>query len=409
MTATWSGLIVAMMGIGSIGGLPLSALSLDKLGRKWGMAIGATIQLVGALVSALAHNITALLIGRFLIGAGLIINGTGGPSWMMEISPPSRRSLFTNLMLALMSIAGTIAAIVALAINGHDTEWVWRGPLLGEVAPPAIGLVLLIFTPESPRWLVSKGRNEEAFDILVRLHADGNRQDTVVCLEFEEIVSAVTYEQEHAGSWKSLVSTKSQIHRFSLAVSNQSGVLIIAKFGRKTVMLFASVILTLCFILLTILMYKASVTGNTKYGIGGTVIIFIFQWTASSSWMLLAYSYPPEVLTFAQRTRGLSISQAVGYALVTMFSYCLPIAVNNIGYKWYAILACLNAGIFFIVYFVFVETKGKTLEEIDIIFEGAEAFNARQLGTSVGKNTTIIEGIEPTSASGYMPSLIKSD
>ncbi|KAJ5960046.1 uncharacterized protein N7479_007196 [Penicillium vulpinum] len=380
MTATWSGLIVAMMGIGSIGGLPLSALSLDKLGRKWGMAIGATIQLVGALVSALAHNITALLIGRFLIGAGLIINGTGGPSWMMEISPPSRRSLFTNLMLALMSIAGTIAAIVALAINGHDTEWVWRGPLLGEVAPPAIGLVLLIFTPESPRWLVSKGRNEEAFDILVRLHADGNRQDTVVCLEFEEIVSAVTYEQEHAGSWKSLVST-----------------------------IFASVILTLCFILLTILMYKASVTGNTKYGIGGTVIIFIFQWTASSSWMLLAYSYPPEVLTFAQRTRGLSISQAVGYALVTMFSYCLPIAVNNIGYKWYAILACLNAGIFFIVYFVFVETKGKTLEEIDIIFEGAEAFNARQLGTSVGKNTTIIEGIEPTSASGYMPSLIKSD
>ncbi|KAJ5793933.1 hypothetical protein N7457_000532 [Penicillium paradoxum] len=424
MTSTWSGLIVAMMGIGSIGGLPLASISLDMLGRKWGMAIGAVIQLIGALVSALAHNIAALLIGRFLIGAGLIINGTGAPAWMVEISPPSRRSLFTNLMLALMSIAGAIAAIIALAINGHDTEWVWRGPLL-------------------------------AFDLLVRLHARGNREDTVVYLEFEEIVAAVTYEQEHAGSWKSLVSTKSQIHRFSLAVlsnvflqasgcsfmqyfftlviaqagvtntntllyltlglciwqalSNQCGVLIIGKFGRKTVMLFASVVLTLCFILLTILLYKASSTGNTKYGIGGTAIIFIFQWTAASSWMLLAYSYPPEILTFAQRTRGLSISQAVGYGLVTMFSYCLPIAVTNIGYKWYAILACLNAGIFVVVYFVFVETKGKTLEEIDIIFEGAEAFNTRRMGSGIGKDPASIEHVEDTSAAVYMPSLIKSD
>lgn len=159
-------------------------------------------------------------------------------------------------------------------------------------------------------------------------------------------------------------------------LSNQSGIFMVTRFGRKAILrkcqkaldpqrkpctnksmlaVFASVVLTICFILLTILMYKASATGNASYGIGGTVIIFIFQWAACSSWMLLAYSYPPEILTFSQRTRGLSISQAIGYCLVTMFSYCLPIAINNIGYKWYAILACLNAGIGVVVYFVFVE------------------------------------------------------
>lgn len=86
--------------------------------------------------------------------------------------------------------------------------------------------------------------------------------------------------------------------------------------------------------------------------------------------MILAYTYPPEVLRYSQRAKGVVVAQAIGYAFSFLNLYTAPLALEKIGWKYYAINGSWNFGILIVVYWLFVETKGRTLEEIDELFDG---------------------------------------
>lgn len=86
-----------------------------------------------------------------------------------------------------------------------------------------------------------------------------------------------------------------------------------------------------------------------------TAIVFVFQAAAFSSWMILAYSYPPEILKYSQRVWGVSISQAIGYGFTILLTYTLPIALENISWRYYAMNAGWNVLIVIAIWFLFVE------------------------------------------------------
>lgn len=75
-------------------------------------------------------------------------------------------------------------------------EWSWRIPSIIQGIPSAIQLFLILLAPESPRWLISKGREAEGLRTLAYYHADGNDQDPLVQFEFEEIRAAIAYDRE---------------------------------------------------------------------------------------------------------------------------------------------------------------------------------------------------------------------
>jgi hypothetical protein len=77
-----------------------------------------------------------------------------------------------------------------------DVEWRWRMPCLLQVMGPSIVFAILIFAPESPRWLASKGRTEQARAVLVKHHANGDDEDPLVEWQFGEIVSTLQQEQD---------------------------------------------------------------------------------------------------------------------------------------------------------------------------------------------------------------------
>lgn len=86
--------------------------------------------------------------------------------------------------------------------------------------------------------------------------------------------------------------------------------------------------------------------------------------------MLLAYTYPAEILRYSQRAKGVVAAQSIGYAFSFLNLYTAPLAIERIAWRYYAINAGWNVGILAVVIWLFVETKGRTLEEMDELFDG---------------------------------------
>lgn len=96
---------------------------------------------------------------------------------------------------------------------------------------------------------------------------------------------------------------------------------------------------------------------------------------------ILVYSYPNEILSFNQRAKGSAIVQSIGWAFSFIYLYCFPIALQTITWRFFIANATWTLAFAVVIWFVVVETKGKTLEEIDEIFEKDAAVT---LGVHVG-------------------------
>ena len=89
-----------------------------------------------------------------------------------------------------------------------------------QLAPSAIQIAFIFFVPESPRFLLSKGRDEQALQILAKVHANGNAQDEMVQCEFVEIRDTLKLEKEvESNNWAELIRTKGNRHRLIILVS----------------------------------------------------------------------------------------------------------------------------------------------------------------------------------------------
>ena len=101
-----------------------------------------------------------------------------------------------------------------------DNNWSWRIPTIVQLTPSAIQILFIFFVPESPRFLISKGKEEQALQVLGRVHANGNTQDEMVQCEFIEIRDTLKLEKEvESNSWMELIRTKGNRHRLIILVS----------------------------------------------------------------------------------------------------------------------------------------------------------------------------------------------
>lgn len=101
--------------------------------------------------------------------------------------------------------------------------------------------------------------------------------------------------------------------------------------------------------------------------------------------MILAYTYPPEVLKYSQRGKGVAVAQAIGYAISFINLYTSPIALVNISWRYYIITGAWDLIILAVIIWYFKETKGKTLEQIDEIFENVTHSNANTMAVLNGE------------------------
>jgi MFS family permease len=115
-------------------------------------------------------------------------------------------------------VGAIIAAGTTLGTFSIPNDWSWRIPSIVQIAPSLLQLTFIWFVPESPRWLLSKDRDEEAFEILVKYHAEGDRNDPFVNAEFVEIQTQVRREVENSQrKWVELFQTPGNRKRTLIA------------------------------------------------------------------------------------------------------------------------------------------------------------------------------------------------
>ena len=118
-------------------------------------------------------------------------------------------------------VGGLIAAGITYGSGRMTSTWAWRMPSAFQALFAVLSIGILPFIPESPRWLVYKGRRQEALEVIALTHADGNFEDPVVLVQFKEIVDTLEWEKSvgQTTSLKQVVKTRSSMRRIMLVLS----------------------------------------------------------------------------------------------------------------------------------------------------------------------------------------------
>lgn len=203
------GLLNSIQPVGALVALPFITWVVDKWGRRWSIVFGASWTIVGAILQASSKEIPQFVIARFLIGWGLAYTIVGSPLLLVELALPKHRGSVISYFPTVWYLGAIVAAWTTFGTRKIDNAWSWRIPSLLQGLPAIVQVVGIFFVPESPRWLISKGRGAEAKAILVKYHANGIEGNFLVELEYHEIKEAIATDQNYKAksNWLDLVRT----------------------------------------------------------------------------------------------------------------------------------------------------------------------------------------------------------
>ncbi|HEX5494801.1 MAG TPA: sugar porter family MFS transporter [Mycobacteriales bacterium] len=178
--------IVAVLLLGAIVGAAGSGYLADRLGRKWTKFAAGLVYIVGALGAAFAQNVAELVSARFVLGLAVGTASFVAPMYISEVSPPKLRGGLVTFNQLAITVGILVSYLTNLGFKGVPGNWRW---MLGIAAIPGVALAVGMLTvPNTPRWLVEHGREEEAKQVLQRLRH--TRSEADVAAELAEIRQA---------------------------------------------------------------------------------------------------------------------------------------------------------------------------------------------------------------------------
>lgn len=191
----WKGLMTAMIELGALLGAFNQGWIADKISRRYSIIVAVVIFTIGSILQTAAMDYAMLTVARFIGGIGIGMLSMVAPLYISEISPPEIRG--TLLVLEELCIVGgiVIAFWITYGTRFMAGEWSWRLPFFLQMIPGFVLLGGVFALPFSPRWLVSKGRNEEALANLSKLR-QLPATDKRVRQEYTDILAEVTFHQE---------------------------------------------------------------------------------------------------------------------------------------------------------------------------------------------------------------------
>ena len=389
------GITVSIAIWGTVVGAMLAGYFGERFGRRDSLRVMALFYLVSALGCALAWDWSSLVVFRFIGGLGIGGSSVLAPMYIAEIAPAKWRGRLVGLF-QFNVVFGILLAyfsnyLLALAHLGA-TEWRWD---LGVAAFPAALFFVMLFTiPRSPRWLVKKGRVEEARAVL-RITGDENYER-----DLQEIVESIDVEQKQAA--EKLLTRKYALPIFlavSIGLFNQlsginailyylndifahagfsrtSGNLqavaigatnlaftmiamsVIDKLGRKTLLLVGSVGTAICLAGVSAIFFTHSHESLLVWLLVGYIAFFAFS-QGAVIWVYLSEVFPNSV-----RAKGQSLGTFTHWLMNALISGIFPLMAATSGAYPFVFFSVMMVLQFFVVLFVYPETKGLTLEEM---------------------------------------------
>ncbi|KAH8805390.1 general substrate transporter [Xylogone sp. PMI_703] len=419
LTNTTKGINTASIFIGSFLGLFVSGITADRLGRRPAILWGSLITIVGIILQTASQNVAMFVIARIVLGWGGAMSGVAGAVYLSETFPNRWRAWGVGLLNNCYYVGGFFAALVTLGTSHWESTWAWRTPSLFQATFSILSIVLLPFIPESPRWLIAQGLFEDARVAVAQTNSNGDAADPISVALYQQIVETLEWEKKEGKSMslKEIFRTPASRKRVLIGgsvgpfsciagnviasyylgaeletagVSNPDhqlkanvvlnvwclacslvGTQLTASWGRKPTALLSQALLIAC---LFIIGGLSKINADNPSGVsqsliyGNVAVMFLFQGFYSIAWTPLLYLYPPEIMNYPIRANGLALSILTLNALATFLVFIMPIGIGNIGWKMYMINSGWNIITFALIAVFWVETKGKSLEEIDAIF-----------------------------------------
>ncbi|RAH72164.1 sugar porter family MFS transporter [Aspergillus aculeatinus CBS 121060] len=407
--STRQGIVVAAYNLGCFAGSIPTIWIGNWLGRRKTIFVGSAIMVVGALLQCTSYDLAQFIVGRLVTGFGNGMNTSTVPTWQSECCKSNRRGQLVMIEGAMITCGITISYWIDFGLLFADpSEVAWRFPLAFQIFFALIILAFVMFLPESPRWLILKGREDEAREVLYSLN--GKNDETFIETEFAQIKATVL--EMAKGSFRDMftMTEDRHFHRVVLAYVNQmfqqiSGINLITyycsivlenqlgmslemsrliaacngteyflaswiavftieKFGRRQLMLFGAAGMSISMVILAVC---ASLDTN---GAKVTVVVFLFIFNTffAIGWLGMTWLYPAEVVPLKIRAPANALATSSNWIFNFMVVMITPVAFDNIGYQTYIIFAVINAFIFPVVLFFYPETACRSLEEMDRIF-----------------------------------------
>jgi SP family arabinose:H+ symporter-like MFS transporter len=398
------GWVTSSIIVGCIIGVALAGPLSDAIGRKKVLLLTALIFIFGVLGEALATSPELLVWFRIIVGIGIGVETTIAPLYIAEVSPAHIRGRLVSLnqlfnCIGNLAIFSVSAIIASYASETWNIEYGWRVIFASGILPAILFLMLLVWVPESPRWLVRKGRTEQGLDILRKINPDEatarehleaikhtlqnegtsrlrelfsprlRRALTIgFCVAlFQQItgINAIFYYAPEifktAGMDISGAMSFTVLIGITLVLATLVSMWIIDKVGRRSLLIFGSAGMAVT-LSCTGILFRASETQTTLLLICIMAYVAIF----AISYGTVAYVIISEI--FPIHVRGIAVSIATfalwgGNFFVSRF---FPVLVKNISAaNTFFIFAGVSVIAFIFVVAMVPETKGKTLEEIE--------------------------------------------
>ncbi len=390
------GFTIATALIGTIIGSFTSGYPADKYGRKPMLFIIAVLFMVSAIGSALSTTILQFIIFRLLGGLSIGASSVVAPMYISEISPAKVRGRMTMLFQFNIVFGITIAFFSNYLLRDTGAN-PWRWMLGVESVPALLYLILLFMIPRSPRFLIKIGKMDEALKVLSRVEpGDIKRRTEEIQASFQNnvikeklfvrkyskpilIAFLVAFFNQTTGINGILYYAPRIIENTGLAGSTSMqqaiaigftnlvftfvAVNLIDRVGRKRLLLIGSVGTFIFLALTASAFFQNNFSGyNIVLYLMGFVAFFAIS-SGAVIWVLIAEVFPNSV-----RGKGQGLGSGTHWALAALITYLLPFAVESDtigGGMTFAFFAAMTFIQFFVVWRIFPETKGKSLEELE--------------------------------------------
>ncbi|KAH6647678.1 general substrate transporter [Truncatella angustata] len=416
--STMQGTVTAIYEIGCLMGAMFMLSCGDLLGRRKGIILGAFIMILGVIIQVTSWRgytpLAQFIVGRVVTGVGNGINTATIPTYQAECSKTTNRGLLICIEGGVIAFGTLIAYWIDYGCSFGGDDLSWRFPIAFQIL---FGLIVMtmFWLPESPRWLLTHERYEDAEKVIAALRGyELDSQETAwerdVILDSirasgvagakstpyralftngktqhfrRMLLGASSQLMQQIGGCNAVIyyfpilfenSITPGDHNLALLMGGVNMIIysifataswfLIERIGRRKLFLWGTVGQCLSMVLT----FACLIPGTPGAAKGAAVGLFTYIASFGATWLPLPWLYPAEINPIKTRAKSNAVSTCTNWLFNFLIVMVTPIMITSIGWGTYLFFAAINACFLPIIYFFYPETAGRSLEEIDIIF-----------------------------------------
>ncbi|TQV95923.1 MFS monosaccharide transporter [Cordyceps javanica] len=417
--------LIAAYYFGGMWGSFLGGWIGDKIGRKRGTLIGVVLGILGASLMSGSINSTMFLCARIVAGLGIAFINVIVLPWVSEVSESHDRGAKFSLIFIANFLGIVMAYWLNFGIRNTNIEFRWRFPLAFMAIPLLIVGAALPFLPESPRWLISKGRRQDCIRNLCKIRGDLSPDHPKIAAELKQLDATLAARYQKRGQFINLLlggrySGRLHLGRraamgcalqwiqqwtgilaivgwagelFSLAgfdaykslwlagLANTLGIpgtaaaaLVIDRVGRVKSLMISFITQGVALFLVAAFVKTSQDSAATdpvksvQLGTAAASFVFVYIWFFTMFNIVPCWIYGTEIWPQEIRAKGYSFTIFGWAAGCGMTQFVIPIMLQNLGYKTYIFFGAMNIVAMPTVWFLYPEVAKRSLEEMNLLF-----------------------------------------